>query len=303
MDRLTLSDDSSVIVKRISPPKEVKHPRGWGGGLSHARKLKSYEVERYWYQHWSVQCDDRCRVPRCYEVGNHFFGEGRPSDLLVLEDLDAQGFYLRLAEADASAVLPCVQWLAHFHARFLGASPVGLWGKGTYWHLETRPDEWAAMPEGLLKDAAQAIDSTLHNAKYKTLVHGDAKLANFCVSESGTVAAVDFQYVGAGVGVQDLIYLIGSMSKGFPEEAVVEQLIDAYFDALKSAMGAYHPHICSGEAADDIEIVDEIVKEWRQLLPLAWADFERFLAGWMPTHHKRTDFSRRQTQLALEKIK
>ena len=29
----------------------------------------------------------------------------------------------------------------HFHASFLNEAPDGLWPVGTYWHLETRPDE------------------------------------------------------------------------------------------------------------------------------------------------------------------
>lgn len=34
----------------------------------------------------------------------------------------------------------------------------GLWEVGTYWHLETRPDEWEQMGNIALKDAATAID-------------------------------------------------------------------------------------------------------------------------------------------------
>jgi hypothetical protein len=89
-----------------------------------------------------------------------------------------------------------------------------------------------------LKHAAPGIDELLRTAKHQTLLHGDAKLANFCfpsssssknhssggasgTSESGSrsgggdrdglaVAAVDFQYTGWGVGVLDLYYCIGA---------------------------------------------------------------------------------------------
>ena len=74
----------------------------------------------------------------------------------------------------------CLFWLATFHATFMNNSAEGLWDVGTYWHLATRPDELASMEDGKLKNAAAAIDQMLNNCKFQTLVHGDAKLANFC---------------------------------------------------------------------------------------------------------------------------
>ena len=44
----------SVIVKLVSPPSSADHPRGWNTGLSHQRKLKSYQVESNWYETNSV---------------------------------------------------------------------------------------------------------------------------------------------------------------------------------------------------------------------------------------------------------
>jgi hypothetical protein len=39
--------------------------------------------------------------------------------------------------------------------------------------------------------------------------------------------------------------------------------------------------------------------EWRQLLPFAWADFERFLIGWASEHYKLNGFMKEQTNIAL----
>jgi hypothetical protein len=36
---------ASVIVKHVSPPSAVFHPRGWNTDSSHARKLHFYEVK------------------------------------------------------------------------------------------------------------------------------------------------------------------------------------------------------------------------------------------------------------------
>ena len=165
---------SSVIVKHVKLSGSWSgfgaHPRGWNTDRSHQRKMKSYVVESAWYQHWAHHCDDRCRVPGCLSVSN-VAGE----TVIVMEDLDAAGFPAR----SLASLKPCLQWLAHFHATFLGVQADDLWQQGTYWHLATRPDELAALADARLRAAAPAIDARLEATAYRTLVHGDAKLANF----------------------------------------------------------------------------------------------------------------------------
>ena len=104
------------------------------------------------------------------------------------------------------------------------------WPIGTYWHLATRPDELKVMPEGPLRNHATKIDQRLNQATYKTLVHGDAKIANFCFSEShpSSVAAVDFQYVGGGCGIKDVAYLISSCLSDQEAERFEESLLNFY---------------------------------------------------------------------------
>src|SRR5690606_28569084 len=115
---------------------------------------------------------------------------------------DASGFGGRRQQLTDTEITACLRWLAAFHALFMHEAPVGLWEVGTYWHLATRPDERAAMQDLELRHAADAIDRTLNSASHQTIVHGDAKVANFCfASDRGAVAAVDFQYVGASAGV------------------------------------------------------------------------------------------------------
>lgn len=99
-------------------------------------------MERKWYQQYAHHTNIHCRVPQSYhavEVGTAL--------LLIMEDLDASGYAIRqdpetvtLAHAKG-----CLTWLAYFHARFMDAAPEGLWPVGTYWHLETRQDEWERM--------------------------------------------------------------------------------------------------------------------------------------------------------------
>ena len=106
-------------------------------------------------------------------------------------------------------------------------SPKKLWQKGSYWHLSTRPDELKAMQHSKLKDAAKSIDEQLNNCKYKTLIHGDAKVANFCFADDmSSVAAVDFQYVGGGCGMKDVAYFLGSCLSSSECENYEKELLD-----------------------------------------------------------------------------
>ena len=286
--RVALDDCRSVIVKHIRPPSSGKHPRGWNTDRSHRRKLRSYEVETLWYRDWSTRCDDRCRIPR--------FIAAREDDgetLLVLEDLDAAGFSGRHRHVDDSRMDACLSWLAHFHATFLGESPDGLWETGTYWHLETRSDELAALDDLPLKQAAGAIDGKLKAARFQTIVHGDAKLANFCFSPDGSkVAAVDFQYVGGGCGMKDLAYFIGSCLDEDACEAREAVLLDSYFGHFRKSLADKRPEV----DAVAVEI------EWRSLFHLAWTDFHRFLKGWSPGHWKINSYSERLAREVVVKL-
>lgn len=277
----------SVVVKHVALPEGVAHPRGWNTDHSHQRKLKSYEVETAWYRDWSERCNEGCRVPECLaleSVGHEL--------IIVMEDLDAAGFAERHTSVAETELQSCLRWLAQFHATFMGAKPIGLWACGTYWHLETRPDELAVLeredPE--LKAAAVEIDQKLQASPYQTLVHGDAKLANFCFAKDGrSVAAVDFQYVGRGCGMKDVVYFIGSCLRESECEAQEDVLLDFYFAQLRHALVAQQSDIA----------MDALEADWRALYPVAWTDFHRFLKGWSPGHWKIHSYSERLAREVL----
>ncbi len=270
----------SVVVKQVQWPSDRNHPRGWATGRSHERKVRSYAVEVAWYRDHAPLCEAGCPVPRCY--GSQATEDGV---LLALEDLDAAG-YARRGSLEPEDILGCLSWLAHFHATFLGHAPDGLWQEGTYWHLDTRPDEWAALPEGPLKDAADDLARRLRETPFTTLVHGDAKLANFCFGAPGEVAAVDFQYVGGGCGMKDVAYFISSCVGEREAESVVPGMLDHYFAQLRGALGRV-----------DAEALEA---SWRALYPVAWTDFYRFLQGWSPGHPKIHGYSEGLARRVLE---
>ena len=248
---------SSVVVKWAKAPQRGTelHARH-ATDASHARKTHSYDVESAFYETVAARCDDTCRVAKL--VGKE---RGDGAWLFVFEDLDHAGFGRRERDPRAGDLAACLSWLASFHARFMGTREPRLWPTGTYWHLDTRREELhqAARRDASLPARAEELDRRLREAKHQTLVHGDAKPANFCFAQNThRVAAVDFQYVGGGPGIRDVAYLLHGSTKRETAEA-----LDLYFDALSKW-----------------SIGDEVETEWRGLYDVAIEDFDRFLKGW-----------------------
>lgn len=270
--RAQLDGGGSVIVKHVQPPSDQS--------VSHRRKLRSYAVEAAFYRLHATRAaaTHGCRVPR--PLGLQSEGAGW---LFVLEDLDASGFAERRARVSAAEVASGLRWLARFHALFIGQPPTELWPVGTYWHLATRPDELRAMGHNALRKAAPRLDARLNAARFKTLVHGDAKLENMCFAANGEVALVDFQYTGGGVGVKDVAYFLNGCLTARQCEAELPSYLDNYFRELRLALAA------RGAS----ENPSEIEREWRELFPVAWLDFYRFLLGWAPGQFDADPYSER----------
>ena len=270
----------SVVIKHVQIPISKNHPRGWNTDIGHQRKVKSYKVETTWYDQYSKY--SAARLPQCLAI------ETKDDEvLMVMEDLDEAGYHLRKSQVSWDEIAACLAWLAQFHASYLGKTPEGLWEVGTYWHLNTRPQELAVLDDQRLKEAAPIIDEKLTTCTYKTFVHGDAKLANFCFADGGQVAGLDFQYVGGGCGIKDVVYFIGSCLKESECERLETRILDTYFDHLQSELKE------SNEALET---------EWRSLYRVAWADFHRFLKGWSPGHWKINSYSERLTAEVINKL-
>ena len=270
----------SVVVKHVQLPHQQNHPRGWNTDIGHQRKVRSYQVETTWYETFSKE--STARLPHCYAIE-------RQGDevLMVLEDLDEAGFPLRKRSVGWEEIANCLAWLAQFHASYLGKAPEGLWEIGTYWHLQTRPQELEVLKDQRLKAAAPLIDEKLNACTYKTFVHGDAKLANFCFAQDGQVAGVDFQYVGGGCGMKDVAYFIGSCLSEKECERFEPRILDTYFAHLQLALGKKN---------------EALEAEWRSLYRMAWADFHRFLKGWSPGHWKLNSYSERITAEVIDSL-
>ena len=277
----------TVVVKHIDLSGADHHPRGWNTNRSHQRKVQSYQVEQNWYEHWNKNCPPECKTPN--KIGSLTLEK---EQWIILEDLNPS-FPLRKSNPTRIEIHSCLRWLAHFHAAFLKVSPDGLWPIGSYWHLATRPEEWEEIKDEEVKSKAAQIDQMLNHCQYQTLIHGDAKLANFCFSTTGhKVAAVDFQYVGGGCGVKDVAYFLSSCLEWRDLEEMELQLLAYYFNELKVALS---------NKLSNTEF-DELKKEWTQLYPVAWADFVRFLMGWVPDHYKLNPHSMKHLHKVLSSL-
>ena len=291
--RVHFSDSESIVVKHIVWPEAINHPRGWATDFSHQRKVTSYDVEFNFYKQHS-HINHLCRTPQLLasQRSEHEL-------ILVLEDLNALGFTRRPSSLTHKEIKFCLTWLANFHAQYMRGvgedekAVDGLWETGTYWHLETRPDELEALKDATLKQAASQFDCALKEGIPQTLVHGDAKLANFCFSHDGAnVAAVDFQYVGGGCGMKDLAYFMSSCLNERECEESEAWVLDHYFHELRRAL-THNKHPID---------LDSLEESWRRVYPIAWADFYRFLEGWSPGHWKVNGYSQKQVEKALKGI-
>ncbi|KAB0301458.1 phosphotransferase [Vibrio fortis] len=296
-------DVTSVIVKHVALPDKTEHPKGWNTQLSHQRKVKSYQVETSWYQGFTQKYDPHCPVPvglQCQQTEGEW--------LIVMQDLKTLGFPntsnfdVLVSEVEGYSLEEveqrnaCLRWLAHFHAKHINLNPSdvsSLWETGTYWHLATRPDELSVLDDQALKRNAEKIDLKLKECPYPTLVHGDAKLANFCFDvENKNAAAVDFQYVGLGCAMKDVALFMSSAIRPRDCAELESEVLNVYFEQLSHALTLYQPQLNAVQ----------VEAAWRPMFATAWADFQRFVKGWSPNHWKINPYTEQLTKKALSEM-
>ncbi|KAJ9474564.1 CHK domain-containing protein [Pseudozyma hubeiensis] len=285
--------DDTYIVKYIRPP-----PQQSAYDEGHARKMLSYRVEGNFYRHFAhIVAAEELSVPALFASADDA-GEG--GELLVLEDISIRFPVLteRRGTLDPAQIRKSLEWLANFHARswnitrrsdlhsfcpepsaaanWLGS---GLWKQGGYHYLSTRQQElssisptshWGSLGLHANSDLPTAVDWCLNNpasASSLSLIHGDVKSANMAFNTTSTrMAMYDFQYVGIGLGVQDLAkFLTTSIPPHHLNQDGEETLLKTYHDFLTQNLprGAEYSF-------------DQLQQDWE----LALVSWTRFLAGW-----------------------
>lgn len=255
----------TIIAKRVQLPASC-------GGIGDERKRASYHVEASFYANGiaSQLAAAGCALPLPLHVSRE------PTIFITMTQLEG-----RRGGLDAAETRAALEWLARLHATFWGhtradaAVGIGLQPQGTYWYLDTRPDELESMPtrgwEGRLRLAAGAIDARLKAERYQTIVHGDAKDANMLFSAGGggggegvRVAMYDFQYCGKASPAKDLAYLLTCASSGGLSED--GEALRYYLDRLAQALP-------QGETPPAFaDMYDALI--------LSYADLGRWMSGW-----------------------
>lgn len=270
------SSELSFILKHYDWAEAQK----WGeSDQAVERKVTSFLNEWFWYTELNMSS-------RASDFPGLIYQQKADAEMiLVLENIEQAGFEVR-SSWDAGAVEYILSWLAELHVRNLNTEHVS---RGGYWHLETRQSEWGSMAEGMHKTNAEQWNQQLVEAKHQTIIHGDSKLLNYGVNPSlEKVKGFDLQYMGRGVGVQDVACLLSGLGGMFAENEL-EDLEEYYFTTLGVKLELQFP-----------EKAQDVVKEWRQLLPVAWLDYQRFLMGWQMGHWKLEGYIRKYERAFLK---
>lgn len=266
-----------VDIRGHAAPRVVKHVRLPSSvtSLGDRRKADSYQCEANFYQHVVPQLRDQYGVdlPETYHV------ERTDNSVLIVMSFIETVRSVYLTPSRTKLVL---SWLARFHAATWGAQSAalvqthGLQPLGTYWHLDTRPDEHASMSnkgwEGRLKEAARAIHERLQRDPCQSLVHGDAKEANLLFNirecennrQDEGVILCDFQYCGQGTPAQDLAYFFCSSVEDLQDRE------EEYLEFYVSKLSEFLPQ----------KSMVPTISAMRDSLDWAFCDFARFMAGW-----------------------
>jgi hypothetical protein len=235
-----------LIYKFIQPPSTST---GDNDDIGTQRKLKSYMVEKEFYQNISPQIlqNSSISLPECFYCSHHP-SQNNLTIGILMNNLNDQ-YPISLSNVSFYQSLCVLDWIAKFHSHHFEQSSQWesyerngmVWSEGCYWRLDTRYSEYQSIPKKYKKlkliatpiatILREGIDPSIHPPhQYRTIIHGDYKAANILFREINSSSlsppqyrcvCYDFQYLGIGFGVRDLVKLfVSSMDlSSFPAAA------------------------------------------------------------------------------------
>ena len=272
------TNEEPLIFKAIQLPNSCT-------SIGDLRKKQSYVCEANFYKNGIAQRLNQigCVVPE------PMYSTQESPILIAMTKLNG----VSCGNLDFGHAVACMKWFANLHSEFWGKARAdeavrkyGIQQQGTYWYLDTRPDEFNSMPntgwEGRLKKAATDIDSYLKTDDcFPTVVHGDAKSANMLfvrkevMTEEGQkqqqkeqdiiVQMYDFQYCGKSSCCKDLAYFFTVASSRNENE---NALMEVYHNALKLHLKEKWNEQCPS------------IEQLNAVLDICIADLGRWMSGW-----------------------
>jgi hypothetical protein len=257
----------TIIAKYV----KCSNPQTFGD----RRKMASYRVEAAFYA--SDYCKDLANLGICCQ-GLSTKDDGNEDITILMDPLPNQTIHYMVGDVAKAAV----RSVARLHSYFWGnekadcAVENGLAEQGTYWYLDTRPDEFESMSNsglsGKLKKKAHDIDRALKSHTYQTICHGDLKACNMSVSSNSSyVTFVDFQYMGKACPAKDLAYLFCcglDVDDDFVERQESE-LLELYIHELKA-----------NNVGKDNTAPLPTLMGLKVGMELAYCDLYRWMLGW-----------------------
>jgi hypothetical protein len=147
-----------------------------------------------------------------------------------------------------------------------------------------------------LKAAAPELDARLRSTPFRTLTHGDFKTENLLFGSTANrgssaggkgglcCAAYDFQYIGGGSGMKDVVYLLVSGTQPRLLAQQEQALLQHYHEQLMAGLQA----AADGGGAEGVVDRDAAARAAQQYsfeamlgdYKLSVCDYVRFMAGW-----------------------
>ncbi|KAJ3061796.1 hypothetical protein HDU98_002303 [Podochytrium sp. JEL0797] len=287
-------NDPSVrhtVVKTVSPRRSSHQSE------SFRRKMISYQVERFVYRYLQSTHASSPSATAGFATAE-MFECGR--DFLILQDLSLS-FPCDFIESDPRHAASVITWLSAFHAFFWGRSlPIrsmteqddgnesrdGVWDQGSYWYLATRGTEFKQLNREW-RAVGVKVDGLLNSipGELKTLVHGDAKAENVVVTREGEgegevgVAMFDFQYVGYGSGMKDVVYFLMTSVSGMTRE-LESEMLELYWVHLQQGLKNREDLVDGRKGATPVwkKFTREVMMDHYELCMVDWLRFMKDIA-------------------------
>jgi hypothetical protein len=267
----------AIIIKRIAFPMDDNL------SIGDSRKVASYDVEATFYEAFSAQLIARAKyniVPGCALVDRSLRSSGLLSICMTELPGPTMGSFgdIETAAAIRAIALLHSEWFGRIRSNEAVAG--GLQPQGGYWYLDTRPDEFDAMPrrgwEGRLRKSAAAIDERLKADPAQCIIHGDLKGVNMALhtsqdTDQPLVSFCDFQYCGQSCAMKDLAYFM-VVNLGRSLETTHDSWLALYHSELCSCLST-QSEFSSTSALPSLEGLQDA-------LELSYADVCRWMAGW-----------------------